>query len=401
MAVAEAIKEYIANIYCGGTTTLAGVKDFNEDCALNKLRTPLPSGYTHDTICVAEVIDWAYANIGYVSTGGGGGPYVPPSPPPTGFAQIRCCTVPGGVYTCIDDVKDTQLTYACSDVNPRWIGINVPTQTKMKVAFERLPDFTREDNVAKPSPSEYYFGPFVDGEVVHIRQALVAAPGAATGVLQLFARDAVSGVYLSARPNINGISGEEAWLLLADAGIKIPLPVGNYEVTVTHPGYETPERVSVTITESFTNEAPYSLTFDMKEVDIFKIIEVRETAFKKAWIVSFDLDSPVIWEVPSDGSITFEFLEEAAYRAYFSLIPMPADWTTETKISDLPAPVKTVFGHIVGDYTKEVGGETLQYLNPILHTGRRYKSNFELIIEHGEVPAGYYIALAAIEIWKD
>lgn len=63
----EAIKIYIANTYCGGVTTLNGVKDFNEDCALNKLRTPLPSGYTHDTICVAEVLDWGYANIGWES----------------------------------------------------------------------------------------------------------------------------------------------------------------------------------------------------------------------------------------------------------------------------------------------------------------------------------------------
>ena len=63
--IPEGIKIYIANTYCGGVTTLNGVKDFNEDCALNKLRTPLPSGYAHDTICVAEVLDWAYANIGW------------------------------------------------------------------------------------------------------------------------------------------------------------------------------------------------------------------------------------------------------------------------------------------------------------------------------------------------
>ena len=63
--IPEEIKIYLANMYCGGTTTLNGVKDFNEDCALNKLRTPLPAGYTHDTICVAAVIDWAYANIGW------------------------------------------------------------------------------------------------------------------------------------------------------------------------------------------------------------------------------------------------------------------------------------------------------------------------------------------------
>ncbi|MCK4731656.1 MAG: right-handed parallel beta-helix repeat-containing protein [Methanophagales archaeon] len=67
--VSTAVKDYIANIYCGGVTTLTGVKDFNEDCALNKLRTPLPAGYTHDTICVAEVLDWAYANIGYTPSG--------------------------------------------------------------------------------------------------------------------------------------------------------------------------------------------------------------------------------------------------------------------------------------------------------------------------------------------
>ena len=69
MAVATAIKDYIANKYCGGTTHFDGVMDFNEGCALNTLRTPLPSGYTHDTICVAEVIDWAYANIGYSASG--------------------------------------------------------------------------------------------------------------------------------------------------------------------------------------------------------------------------------------------------------------------------------------------------------------------------------------------
>ena len=67
--VSTAIKDYIANSYCGGTTTLAGVKDFNEGCMLNNLRTPLPAGYTHDTICVAEVLDWAYANIGYTPSG--------------------------------------------------------------------------------------------------------------------------------------------------------------------------------------------------------------------------------------------------------------------------------------------------------------------------------------------
>ena len=65
ISLPEAIKDYIANMYCGGTTAFDCVLDFNEDCALNKLKTPLPSGYTHDAICTAEVIDWAYDNIGY------------------------------------------------------------------------------------------------------------------------------------------------------------------------------------------------------------------------------------------------------------------------------------------------------------------------------------------------
>lgn len=91
MAVATAIKDYIANTYCGGTTHFDGVMDFNEDCALNKLRTPLPSGYTHDTICVAEVIDWAYANIGYSASGA----------PPTNVGYITVDSTPRGAEVVI------------------------------------------------------------------------------------------------------------------------------------------------------------------------------------------------------------------------------------------------------------------------------------------------------------
>jgi hypothetical protein len=70
-------------------------------------------------------------------------------------------------------------------------------------------------------------------------------------------------------------------------------------------------------------------------------------------------------------------------------------------IEDLPPSVKDVFCTITGDYTKEADGETLQILNPILHTGRRYKAPFELIIEKGEVPAGWYVAVASVDMWKE
>ncbi len=33
-----------------------------------RLKTPLPAGYTHDDIGIAEIIDWAYANLGYLAS---------------------------------------------------------------------------------------------------------------------------------------------------------------------------------------------------------------------------------------------------------------------------------------------------------------------------------------------
>ena len=405
--VSTAIKDYIADMYCGGVTHLEGVKDFTEDCALDKLRTPLPAGETHATICVAEVLDWAATHIGYVSTGGGGGGggYVDPSPPPTGYAQIRCCTVPGGVHPVINNDVNPQVTYACSDLDPKWIGINVPIggeQQVYKVQFELLPDFERALNTAKKSAAEDYWGPFVDGQIEHIRHAMVASPGAAMGSLKMNAQDAETGVWLGARPNINGIGGEEKYLMLGEEGITMPLPVGTYEVTCTHPGYATPERVSVHLTEEYSVSNPYVIpTFLMKEIKIWKQIEVLERARKAAWIVAFDIESPIVWEVQSEGSITFEFLEEAAYRAYFSLHPLPANWEVGFPIDELPASVMNVFCTIEGDYTKVADGETLQVLNPILHTGRRYKAPFELIIEKGEVPAGWYVAVASVDMWKE
>ena len=65
MVVATAIKDYIANIYGSGTIHINGVMRFNEDCALHSLRTPLPSGFTHESLCTSQVLDWAYNNIGY------------------------------------------------------------------------------------------------------------------------------------------------------------------------------------------------------------------------------------------------------------------------------------------------------------------------------------------------
>ena len=80
MVVATAIKDYIANTYCGGTTHLNGVMNFNEDCALNRLIAPLPSGYTHEGVCTPEHIEWAYNNIGY--TPAAPAPPAPPAAPP-------------------------------------------------------------------------------------------------------------------------------------------------------------------------------------------------------------------------------------------------------------------------------------------------------------------------------
>ena len=100
--VPTAIKDYIANMYCGGTTTLAGVKDFNEDCALNTLNTPLPSGYTHDTICVAAVLDWAYVNIGYTASAPA------PNGVPTAVKDYIANSYCGGTITlaCVDTFVD-------------------------------------------------------------------------------------------------------------------------------------------------------------------------------------------------------------------------------------------------------------------------------------------------------
>jgi len=404
MTVPTAIKDYVANTYCGGTITLAGANDFGAACLVDNLITPLPAGYTHDTICVAEVLDWVYANIGYSPGGGGGGPYVPPSPPPTGFAQIRCCTVPGGVHPVIDDDVNPQTTYSCSDLNPRWVGVNVPYGQKIKVQFELLPDFERHLNTAKPSASEEYWGPFVDGQVQYIRHAMIASPGAAMGSLKMNAKDIDTEQWLAARPNINGIGGEEDMLMLGEEGLTIDLPVGTYEVTCTYPGYQTPDRVTVRLTESFSANNPYIVpTFLMKEVKIHKVIEVRERAMKAAWVTAFDIESPLVHGVQSSGSITFEFLEEASYRVFFSLHPLPVGWDQTQPLGALPASVIDVFCTIEGDYTIEAEGQTLQVLNPILHSGRRYKAPFEVILERGPnaVPPGWYVAVTTIERWQE
>ena len=409
MAISTAIKDYIANMYCGGTITLAGVNDFGEACALNSLRTPLPAGETHDTLCTSEVLNWCAANIGYTPSG------APPPPPDNGYsstpgpstdipanmARYWFCTVPGGVNPIINDIKyDTVITPGCSEKDPKWVHVDVAIGIKNKIEFEMLPNFERYDNRCKYG-TDPYWPPLVEHQETAIRFALTAAPGAATGAIHLTAQDSVTKQFLSARPNINGISGEEKYLLIGEDGMKMPLPVGNYEITVTHPGYETPERVEIRLTESYTDADPYHIPFDMKAIKIFKVIEVREKAMKAAWIVSFDIESPVIWEVQSAGSIQFEFLEEGIYRTYFDLHPMPADWGVDYPIEQLPASAYRVYCTIEGDYEKVVDGQTLPVLNPILHTNRRYRAPFEMLIHAGTLAAGYYIAVASIEKWRE
>ena len=95
MAVATAIKDYIANTYCGGTTKFDCVMDFNEDCALNKLKTPLPTGYTHDIICAAEVVNWAYDNIGYSPSGA----------PPAEKGYLTVNTSPTGASVTVNGIS--------------------------------------------------------------------------------------------------------------------------------------------------------------------------------------------------------------------------------------------------------------------------------------------------------
>jgi parallel beta-helix repeat protein len=135
--VSTAIKDYIANTYCGGVTTLNGVKDFNEDCALNKLRTPLPSGYTHDTLCIGEIIDWGYANIGYTAT-------TPPEPTPPEP------TPPSGVPT---RVKDYIANMYCNGV----------------INLDGLKEFglgCMLNNLKTPLPSGYTHDTLCIGEII-------------------------------------------------------------------------------------------------------------------------------------------------------------------------------------------------------------------------------------------
>ena len=414
----ESVKNYLADKYGDGGITQAGMDSFTDSCMLVDLgntgvmKTPLPTGYTETSVCHKDVIQWGYDNIGYTATTPPpppppppppeNGVYVPPELPATGKAQIRACSVPGETHVVIDGKEDPQLTYPCSDINPRWIGIDVPTGVLMQIGFQREPDFLLEDNIAKP-PGGTHWGPFVDGQITYIRKALVAAPGAATGTLQLFARDVETGEYLSARPNINGIAGEEAWLMLGADGIKINLPVSTYEVTCTYPGYEQPERVSVTLTEQHIATNPYSLTFDLKPILIHKVVEVRERAAKVAWVTDFDIPGVLIHGVPFDGSIQFQFLEEASYRVFFSLHPLPAGWDQTKSVGELPPSVKSIFATIEGDYTIEREGETLQVLNPILHSGQKYRAKYESILERGAnaVPPGYYVAVTTIERWVE
>jgi len=67
MVVAEAIKEYIAVRYgTDNCITTEGCDALGLDCMTGAaLRTPLPTGYTRDDICIAEVYDWMYANVGW------------------------------------------------------------------------------------------------------------------------------------------------------------------------------------------------------------------------------------------------------------------------------------------------------------------------------------------------
>jgi hypothetical protein len=69
-AIPKEVKEYIAKNYGDGNCVTTTCPDaFGLACMLDTLTTPLPTGYTSDTLCSEQILDWVYANIGWCISG--------------------------------------------------------------------------------------------------------------------------------------------------------------------------------------------------------------------------------------------------------------------------------------------------------------------------------------------
>ena len=69
-AIPKEVKEYIAKNYGDGNCVTTTCPDaFGLACMLDTLTTPLPAGYTSDTLCSGQILDWVYANIGWCISG--------------------------------------------------------------------------------------------------------------------------------------------------------------------------------------------------------------------------------------------------------------------------------------------------------------------------------------------
>ena len=69
-AIPKEVKAYIAKNYGDGNCVTATSPDaFDLACRLGTLTTPLPTGYTSDTLCSGQILDWIYANKGWCISG--------------------------------------------------------------------------------------------------------------------------------------------------------------------------------------------------------------------------------------------------------------------------------------------------------------------------------------------
>ena len=112
--------------------------------------------------------------------------------------------MPGGVNPVVDGaVYSTLITKNCAD--KQWTAVPVSVGVEHTLAFELGTSFLRKDNTVKDS-----IGPLAEGGEKYISFVLTAAPGPNTGTLHLVARDAETGTYLGARPDIDGVGGEDS-----------------------------------------------------------------------------------------------------------------------------------------------------------------------------------------------
>jgi len=359
MAVADAIKVYIAEKYGDGNCVTADSGDnLGLACMTDNLATPLPSGYTKDDICTEEVITWAYDNVGWCKT--------TPTPPP-GKTNLCVLTFPidlADVY--VDDEYNEDLSpsrnsppYQCTEVTagPRPNGIVHRVRAEKTGYKQKTPE-----EVACFIGEDRYVDILLEPEL-----------GPGVGVLELHAYKAGTTEEINANFDIEGISGEEKFLTPYTMNIK----ADTYDwIRFYCTGFEDYEVTNVVVKEGETTR----VNAYMKPKKLWKQVYVGPP-ITLVTLVDFDIPSRLYWDNTYDFSVTLRCFEAGWYYANMELHEPgkfletgdPADLGPIRWTIDLPE-VKIEF--------KDIGEKTK------LETRRRVPGSSVL-------PAGTYIVVVA------